>query len=95
MERDYPGATMKVGADRDTFATPLYEADKLSSELLSRLESLGDRLCGGRPETGGEGSRLQSMPSGLFEEIGGRAGSIRERISESLNHISRIERMLP
>jgi hypothetical protein len=83
-----------------TFFGPVKGARQGIIELTARLNSLAARLTGPVPPTASNaaglvGSKLQSVPNGLFDEIADVGRSMNGSITEAFDALNRIERSLP
>lgn len=83
-----------------TFLGPVKGARGGLIELTARLNNLASRLTGPVPPmasntAGLVGSKLQSVPNGLFDEIADVGRSMNGSLGEAFEALNRIERALP
>ena len=82
----------------NAFTTPLVDAERRTAEVLMRLQSVTDALCGGLTETSVQGTskaELRSVPSGQFAIASAHGRNISEMLDKFNDCLSRIERALP
>jgi glycerol-3-phosphate dehydrogenase len=78
-----------------TFMTPLVFASGNLRQMVERLRSVSDRLCGSLPMMSDAVGTTDAKPNGVFDDVRSRSAAINDMISEANELLSRIEGALP